>query len=131
MSHLDQKELDRLGAMLEQRRGVLRTELRELLHQSGDERYRELAGTVADLGEASVADLLSDIDIAIADRHVHELREIESARARLASGDFGICADCGGEIAYERLAAFPTAARCIVCQERVEKGYAHGGTPSL
>jgi len=131
MSHLDQKELHGLAAVLEERRGVLRTELRELLHASGDERYKELAGMVADLGDASVADLLADIDTAIADRHVHELREIEVARARLASGDFGICADCGGEIAYERLAAYPTAARCIACQERAERGYAHGGTPSL
>jgi DnaK suppressor protein len=131
MSRLKQEELGHLRVLLEARRKELRAELRELLRQSGDQQYRELAGMAADAGDDPDADLLADIGAAIADRHAHELRDIEAARARLTAGDYGACVDCGGEIAYERLVAFPTVARCITCQERAEKPLAHGGAPTL
>jgi phage/conjugal plasmid C-4 type zinc finger TraR family protein len=38
-----------------------------------------------------------------------------------ATGD-GRCADCGKEIGAERLAAVPTATRCISCQAEWEQG---------
>ena len=38
-----------------------------------------------------------------------------------ANGD-GRCADCGGEIGAERLAAVPTATRCVSCQGAWEQG---------
>ena len=34
-------------------------------------------------------------------------------------------------IDYERLAAFPAAARCVVCQRQRETVYAHEATPRL
>ena len=40
--------------------------------------------------------------------------------AGLAAGD-GLCADCGREIGSERLAAVPTAVRCIRCQAAWEQ----------
>ena len=36
-----------------------------------------------------------------------------------------------GDIDYERLAAFPAAARCLVCQRQRETVYAHEATPRL
>lgn len=35
----------------------------------------------------------------------------------------GICADCGDLIEPERLAALPTARRCIICQEKHERAH--------
>jgi DnaK suppressor protein len=43
------------------------------------------------------------------------------AEARIAAGRYGLCTDCGAEIGYARLQAFPTAKRCIGCQENREK----------
>jgi RNA polymerase-binding protein DksA len=43
------------------------------------------------------------------------LSEVEAALARLAAGRYGTCAECGEEIAAERLAARPAAATCIRC----------------
>lgn len=44
-----------------------------------------------------------------------ELRETDAALARAAGGGYGICTDCGGVIPEARLAARPTATRCVAC----------------
>ena len=41
--------------------------------------------------------------------------EIDVALDRLADGEYGECVSCGGVIAAERLAARPSATRCIAC----------------
>ena len=53
------------------------------------------------------------------DRMAEEtLEEIDAALKRLDDGTYGICVDCSGPIASERLEALPTAARCLQCQSR-------------
>ena len=47
------------------------------------------------------------------------LKEIDAALDRLATGDYGVCADCGEAITPRRLAAIPWAAYCIRCQEHI------------
>ncbi len=46
------------------------------------------------------------------------LRQIDAALNRLASGEFGVCGECGEDISPKRLAAIPWAQCCIACQER-------------
>jgi len=48
----------------------------------------------------------------------HELDEIEAALARLETGSFGVCEDCGGSIPLARLRAVPSARYCLTCQLR-------------
>lgn len=130
MAHTDAR-VARLRRHLEQRRTQLVQEIREELARSGEARYVDLAGQVADAGEASVADLLVDVDHAMALRDVRELREVEAALQRIEDGTYGECRECGAQIAFARLEAHPTAARCIDCQTRIERSHAGGGTPSL
>ena len=49
------------------------------------------------------------------------LREVRSARHRLASREFGICVACDEDISPQRLTAVPWAARCMGCQEALER----------
>ena len=49
-----------------------------------------------------------------------EAENVETALARLASGDYGRCVDCGKEIPAARLEAIPEAIRCIEHQARWE-----------
>lgn len=44
-----------------------------------------------------------------------ELRAVNEALDRLARHDYGRCADCGDDIAFDRLKAEPWAARCLAC----------------
>jgi RNA polymerase-binding protein DksA len=78
-----------------------------------------------------VADLLADLDAAIIDRQIEELRDIEAAQARMQAGRYGVCVDCGQGVGFERLSAYPTAKRCIECQTRRETRFVHPGTPTL
>lgn len=131
MSKLTDEQLSQLKAVLQQRYLELREEVRGELERSGNQHYVDLAGSVADPGDASVADMLLDLDAAITDRQVNEIREVEAALRRLAELDFGDCIECGGEIGFGRLMAYPTAQRCIRCQELHEKTYSHEPTPTL
>ena len=129
---LTQTELSNVGERLDKRYRSLLEEVRDALEQSENQQYVELIGRVpADIGDQSVGDALADLNLAIIDRHIQELRDIEAAKARLKERAFGPCIGCGDDIGYERLLAYPTAKRCVVCQRQQEKTYAHGGTPTL
>ena len=43
------------------------------------------------------------------------LQEIDLALARVAEGTYGVCEVCGRAIPAERLAARPSASRCVAC----------------
>jgi RNA polymerase-binding transcription factor DksA len=48
-------------------------------------------------------------------QHIHEAEQILAALARIEQGEYGVCSNCGAAIAPARLAALPTATRCIRC----------------
>ena len=129
---LSQSQLAELAGLLDRQYAALLAEVRAELANSEEQQYVELIGRVpADRGDQSVADELADLNVAIIDRHIRELRDIDAARARTKDGTFGTCVDCGEGVGFERLRAYSTANRCIACQQRREKAYAHGGTPTL
>ena len=55
-------------------------------------------------------------------RNRTHLRKVEIALGRMATGEFGVCAACGGDIGLKRLQALPWANNCIKCQEKSERG---------
>jgi len=114
---------------LDNRFFALREEIRLELLKTDDQSYIELAGKVHDIGEASVADLLVDLQLSDIDRHIQEIRDIDQALLRIAGGVFGLCDNCRTHISVERLQAYPTAKRCHRCQVNHEHCYA-GDTPS-
>ena len=117
--------------ILDDRIFELREEIRLELLESDDQHYIDLAGQVHDRGEASVADLLVDLQLASLDRHTQEIRDIDAALIRIAVGDYGVCVDCEASIKADRLKAYPTAKRCQPCQAGYENLHAGGETPSL
>jgi len=128
---LSAKQLSELKSKLEQRSRTLREEIRQELLASDEEHYIDLAGQVHDLEEESVADLLIDLGLSIIDMHINELRDIESALRRIHVGAFGVCIECDDEVELERLRAFPTAKRCLMCQENYERNHAGNETHTL
>jgi len=131
MSNLTDAQLGRLKRTLNDRYKQLLEEVRSELIRSDQQRYIDMAGAVADVGDASVADLLADVDTAIIDRQIREISDIEAAKRRIADGSYGTCIDCGGDIGHDRLLAYLTAKRCYECQKQREKSYVREGTPSL
>jgi len=131
MEQLTKDQVSRIAGVLKERQGKLRSEIREGLMRSANERYKDMAGMVSDTGDEAVADTLADLGIAEIDRDVQELREVESALVRIGTVKFGICTDCGEAIGFERMQAHSSAARCLACQGRHERIYAHPKASSL
>jgi DnaK suppressor protein len=46
------------------------------------------------------------------------LTAIDEALVRIDKGTFGVCRDCGGQIASPRLEAIPWTRVCITCKEK-------------
>ena len=130
-SSLSKQQIDELRRQLQRRLQQLKDEVREELLKTDQEQYIEIAGRVHDAEEASVADLLADMNLAMIDMHINRMREVEAALARIDQGGYGICIDCGDDIDHQRLRAQPTAERCYDCQAKHERSYTQEGHPTL
>lgn len=76
---------------------------------------------VTDQQEEASASVRAEVRSAEIERDLAELRDIGLARERIEAGSYGECIDCGVQIDTKRLAAQPTALRCIACQEKFEQ----------
>ena len=87
--------------------------LREVFAASGDRPVQDELDVVQSSEPLSVA-------VEVADRNDDALLKINAALQAIDEGRFGICTDCGGQIAGKRLLAYPLVDRCLACQERIE-----------
>jgi DnaK suppressor protein len=71
-----------------------------------------------DEAAAAVENVSRDMTTAILERERRTLNEVESALSRIKKGEYGTCANCGGEIHLARLEALPWARLCLNCAER-------------
>lgn len=132
MAALTPSQVDQLVKQLNARYRALGSEVREELENSGDQqRIALLNDEPGDAGDESLASALADLHIARFDRHIRELQDIEAALQRASDGQLGVCTDCGDDVGFARLQAYPTAKRCIVCQQQHEKAYAQEGHPKM
>jgi len=120
---LTEHQLHEFKTLLKERFYDLREEIRLELLRSDEQHFIDLAGQVHDLEEESVADLLVDLNLAILDLHIEEIRDIDASLIRIAQGGYGICTDCKSEIAGDRLNACITAQRCTPCQTAYEHNH--------
>ncbi len=110
----------RLREALEARRAALRRDVHAQLDGSEDDRVVGLRRRLEENDDWGVADGLAELDIAEVRHALAELTAVDAALARLRDGSYGTCLDCGDAIAPARLGAYPTAVRCIDCQEAYE-----------
>ena len=118
------------GASPEEPPGV-----RDALAAERDSTLDQVAGLEREFGDIVAASQAANADdehdpegatIAYERQHVVALLEqarahlaaIDEALSRLDEGDYGRCEVCGEPIAPERLAARPTATRCVTCASR-------------
>jgi len=109
-----------LEAQLRARLRELRGEVASQLKTQEDPRLVGLRNRKEDTDDWAAADAMAAMDISLVSRDLTVLSEVEGALARLADGSYGACVDCGADIPYARLAAYPAAIRCVACQSRVE-----------
>jgi RNA polymerase-binding transcription factor DksA len=128
---LTPEQIATLGRLLEERRQALIAETLDDYARAREESFAQVAGTVRDSGDEAQADLLADLGQAEVVREVATIRDLEAAQARIAAGTYGICSECGADIGFERLQAYPTALRCQPCQHTYEKTHVQRGGARL
>lgn len=119
-------ERNALRKQLEDRRRLLRAELTAKLNAQDNPALLGLRNRMEETDDWAVADLETALDVAEVSRDAGELRELEGALARMQDGTYGECQECGQPIPYGRLAAAPSAPRCIACQEKLEAAQRRG-----
>ena len=100
---------EKVEALLKERRRVLQA-------------HPEACEGLADpMDEAHEREEAAAVWVAILDCSHDVQATVEEALRRLATGEYGLCMECGHHIALARLRALPFAVRCLSCQERLER----------
>ncbi len=110
MANFTEDQLTQLKTALHKRYLDLQEDIRNELAHTQDIRDLDLAEYLNNIPD--------DVDTALVDRQINEMRELEMS-------------DCGNAIGFERLLAYPSAQRCIECQSQYEKSFPQESTPSL
>ena len=122
MPGLEQKQVDHLATMMDERWAREFREIRSLFSAMDEDRQRITLGeSLEEATDDALLVKLSAVDDPLIRQNLQDVRDIIGARQRIAAGKYGECIDCGADIAYERLIAYPTAKRCIGCQREHEK----------
>ncbi len=85
---------------------------------------------IGDEGDAAQDTISRETNIALENRDIETLREIDYALKKMEKGTYGICESCGDEIPIERLKVLPFARYCLECQEEFEKEQKRRGPES-
>ncbi len=117
---MKEKDLEKIEERLLERKVVLEKEL-ALLQES-----KKVDGDVQDTGDQVLSAELENVTLSFQDNEFYEYKMILKALERIKNGDYGVCIDCKQIISEKRLASFPNATRCVVCQEMAEES----GIPS-
>ena len=126
---LSPRQLEELGAALRARQRELRIDVATKLRTQDDPRLVGLRNQMEDTDDWAAADAMAAQDIALVSRDLEDLAGVEQALAKLADGSYGQCVDCGNPIPHARLRAYPTAQRCVACQELSEAASRRAGAP--
>ncbi|MDP1549553.1 MAG: TraR/DksA family transcriptional regulator [Nitrosomonas sp.] len=123
MANFTEDQLMQLKTALHKRYLDLQEDIRSELAHTKDIRDFDLAEYLNNIPD--------DVDTALVDRQINEMRELEMSLKYLSELEFGDCIDCGNAIGFERLLAHSSAQRCIECQSRYEKSFPQESNPSL
>jgi DnaK suppressor protein len=88
------------------------------VNSEGRSEMRDAGSHQADVATEAFEDELAD---SLSASTLERRQEIDEALARIDDGKFGKCVECGNDIPTARLEARPWAARCINCQEQLER----------
>ena len=113
---MDQKDIEYFRKLL--------TSMLEEAKQKGDSTIEELTDSnevFADPADRATAESDRAFTLRIRDRERRLIRKIQSALQRIDDGTYGICDECGEEIAIPLLNARPVTRLCINCKAKQEE----------
>ena len=106
-------------------KSVLQTKQAELVHVLRNRDGIAIEKCPDSLDEVQYA-TERELAIRSLDRDSVLLRNVRAALDRIKEGSFGVCLHCDEDISPKRLAAVPSTAFCIVCQEIADRSQYEG-----
>ena len=123
MSYISKNQIEELQSVMEAELAQLVDETQDEMSPALKANYLDIGGD-GDTGDEALADTIVDIDNAVIGLHLQKVTDLNAALYSIQAGIYGVSIDCGGDIDFERLSAYPTAKRCIRCQHLREKTFA-------
>ena len=120
---LNQETIDQIKEKLLTEKKRLEDELSRLGKKSTDENgnYKAAWEEYGSSEEENAAEVTAYTDnLGLTFELEQALKEVEESLARISEGAYGVCRECGKDIAEPRLMARPSSILCITCQERLE-----------
>ncbi len=114
---MQKKELKQLETLLLDRKNILLKEVEERFKKYRDDN----SGKLTDIAEIASSVLNGELEMLLTEEDVKELKQIEDALARIRTGHYGTCEQCGRPIKKARLKAIPFTTLCVSCKEEEEK----------
>jgi DnaK suppressor protein len=113
---LNERELESFKHLLQDRRRGLLAGAGKTVHRmhDGKENFPEPVDRAALESDRNAT-------LRIRDRERKLIAKIDEALERIEDGTFGICEECGEEIAADRLRARPVTTLCFECKNEQEK----------
>jgi DnaK suppressor protein len=90
-------------------------ELRSALEQQRAFRADQLAELRISASRVAIDDPRAEVIDALRSGAASALQDIETALARMDSGEYGVCVTCSATVPLERLEVVPMAASCMPC----------------
>ncbi len=114
--YMNAKQLAHFRGILDALKGDLAVDIERTVQTMQDE-----ATVFADPNDRASQESDIALELRNRDRERKLIKKIDESIARIDSGDYGYCDNCGVEIGLKRLEARPTATLCIDCKELEER----------
>ena len=109
--YMNSNQLDHFRAILNNIKSGLSQDIDRTVHTMQDE-----ATVFADPNDRASQESDVSLELRNRDRERKLIKKIDEMLAKIDSGDYGFCDNCGVEIGLNRLEARPTATLCIDCK---------------
>lgn len=112
MKHLTPQQIEHLTGALDRTLRKLERSMR-----TTEEAARPVELDQAAVGRLSRIDSLQNQGLTrnLQQREQAKLGQVTTAFQRIEAGTYGICTECGADIAFERLEIFPETPTCTAC----------------
>ena len=114
-----EERYEALKQMLRSRQRELLNELHGKIRSVRDEGAQQDRGR-PDPGDTPDVEIQDDLEFVMIQMKAETANKISEALGRLEEGTYGLCFECGDQIAEPRLRALPFALRCKDCEETIE-----------
>lgn len=122
---LSKKELSEFKKLVLKRKDEVLADIKHIsddtLKQSQKEASGDISGYTYHMADVATDNYDREFSLGLASNERKFIYELDDALKKIEEGTFGICEDCKGLIAKNRIKAVLHARLCVKCQEKREK----------